>query len=72
VLKERNFKQAKVNLVENHLQPVFTLIYSGQSQDVTGMSTTASSWHYSPSASGIADFSPLLKKYTYQLSFTGD
>ncbi|KZS17438.1 transmembrane protein 209 isoform X2 [Daphnia magna] len=42
----------------------------GQGQDATGMSTTASSWHYSPSASGIADFSPLLKKYSYQLSFT--
>ncbi|XP_057368881.1 transmembrane protein 209-like isoform X2 [Daphnia carinata] len=41
-----------------------------QGQDATGMSTTASSWHYSPSASGIADFSPLLKKYSYQLSFT--
>ena len=36
------------------------------------MSTTASSWHYSPSHSGIADFSPLLKKYSYQLSFTGN
>lgn len=36
------------------------------------MSTSASSWHYSPSHTGIADYSPLLKKYTYQLSsFTG-
>ncbi len=71
-VEREEFQTSKGKFVENHLQPVFTLIYSGQSQDVTGMSTTASSWHYSPSASGIADFSPLLKKYTYQLSFTGD
>ena len=51
---------------------VYELFIAGQSgQDVSGMSTTASSWHYSPtSAAGIADFSPLLKKYTYQLSVT--
>lgn len=54
-------------MVFYHLDSHFCL---GQGQDATGMSTTASSWHYSPSASGIADFSPLLKKYSYQLSFT--
>lgn len=56
-------------MVFYHLDSHFCL---GQGQDATGMSTTASSWHYSPSASGIADFSPLLKKYSYQLSFTGN
>jgi len=43
-------------------------IHSVRGQDVSGMSTSASSWHYSPSHTGIADYSPLLKKYTYQLS----
>lgn len=46
--------------------------FSGQGSDVSGMSTTASSWHYSPSHPGIADFSPLLKKYAYQLSCVGE
>lgn len=45
--------------------------FAGQGSDVSGMSTTASSWHYSPSHPGIADFSPLLKKYAYQLSCVG-
>lgn len=59
-------------MLKGFLQFLFTFLYPGQGQDVTGMSTTASSWHYSPSPSGIADFSPLLKKYSYQLSFTGN
>jgi len=46
--------------------------FAGQGSDVSGMSTTASSWHYSPSHPGIADFSPLLKKYAYQLSCVGE
>jgi len=40
----------------------------GYGQDASAMSTSASSWHYSPSHTGIADYSPLLTKYTYQLS----